>query len=170
MRRKPFHHVDYLVNICRPIGAEPLSGTLAFDPRNDVDRCAFAISRRIAPEVLQIARPQKEEGAGKTGCAAPAVPCANKHEKTHTSIQVQRKHSGLPRAMTLRLMPRSPRRRIHFVTVAAGLMADRIRLDRCRHRQLDTSNGCQDHTVLPYAATRLRQLASPGKASFVCAA
>src|SRR3982074_850628 len=69
MRRKPFHHVDYLVNICRSIGAEPLSGTLAFDPRNDVDRCAFAISRRIAPEVLQIARPQKEEGARKTGCA-----------------------------------------------------------------------------------------------------
>jgi hypothetical protein len=37
-----------------------------------------------------------------------------------------------------------------------------IRSDRCRHRQLDTSNGCQDHTVLPYAATRLRQEASPG--------
>jgi hypothetical protein len=28
-----------------------------------------------------------------------------------------------------------------------------IRLDRIRHRQLDTSNGCQDHTVLPYAAS-----------------
>src|SRR5439155_3622445 len=27
-----------------------------------------------------------------------------------------------------------------------------IRLDRFRHRQLDTSNGCQDHTVLPYAS------------------
>jgi hypothetical protein len=29
-------------------------------------------------------------------------------------------------------------------------------------RRLDTSNGCQDHTVLPYAATRLRQKAQPG--------
>jgi hypothetical protein len=28
-----------------------------------------------------------------------------------------------------------------------------IRLDPIRHRQLDTSHGCQDHTVLPYAAT-----------------
>ena len=27
------------------------------------------------------------------------------------------------------------------------------RLDRIRHRQLDTSHGCQDHTVLPYAIT-----------------
>jgi hypothetical protein len=28
-----------------------------------------------------------------------------------------------------------------------------IRLDRIHHRQLGTSHGCQDHTVLPYAAT-----------------
>jgi hypothetical protein len=54
-------------------------------------------------------------------------------------------------------MQRSPRRRIRLVAVAAGLMALPIRSDRSRHRQLDTSNGCQDHTVLPYAAT-----------SFVC--
>jgi hypothetical protein len=27
-----------------------------------------------------------------------------------------------------------------------------IRLDRGHHRQLDTSNGCRDHTVLPYAS------------------
>ena len=33
-----------------------------------------------------------------------------------------------------------------------------IRLDRDRHRQLGTSNGCRDHTVLPYAS-----------APFVCA-
>jgi hypothetical protein len=46
-------------------------------------------------------------------------------------------------------------------------MVDMIRLDRISHRQLGTSNGCQDHTVLPYAATRLRQKASPGKAPFV---
>jgi hypothetical protein len=49
-------------------------------------------------------------------------------------------------------MPRSPRRRIRLVTVAAGLMAVPIRLDRISRRQLDTSNGCQDHTVLPYAS------------------
>jgi hypothetical protein len=78
--------------------------------------------------------------------------------KPHTSIQVQRRHSGIPCAMALRLMPCSPRRRIRLVTVAAGLMAISIRLDRIRHRQLGTSNGCRDHTVLPYAL-----------APFVCA-
>jgi hypothetical protein len=84
--------------------------------------------------------------------AAPTVSCANMCKETHTSIQVQRRQSGIPCAMVLRLMPCSPRRRIRLVTVAAGLMATPIRSDRCRHRQLDTSNGCRDHTVLPYAA------------------
>jgi hypothetical protein len=84
--------------------------------------------------------------------AAPAVSCARLCEEPHTSIQVQRKHSGIPHAMALRLMPCSPRRRIRLVTVAAGLMAIPIRLDRFSHRQLDTSNGCQNHTVLPYAS------------------
>src|SRR5260370_1409657 len=49
--------------------------------------------------------------------AAPAVSCAKLCKETHTSIQVQRKHSGIPRAEVLRLMPRSPRRRIRRVTV-----------------------------------------------------
>src|SRR3954465_11344661 len=48
-------------------------------------------------------------------------------------------------------MPSSPWRRIPFASIAAGLMAHAIRLDRIRHRQLDISHGCQDHTVLPYA-------------------
>jgi hypothetical protein len=94
-----------------------------------------------------------EEGAGNAGCALhPRSRVQSAQRKTHTSIQVQRKHSGIPRAMALRLMPCSPRRRIRLVTVAAGLMASSTRLDRISHRQLDTSNGCQNHTVLPYAA------------------
>ena len=88
--------------------------------------------------------------------AAPAVSCAKLCEETHTSIQVQRRQSGIPCAMVLRLMPCSPRRRIRLVTVAAGLMAETIRLDRISHRQLGTSNGCRDHTVLPYATSAVR--------------
>ena len=49
-------------------------------------------------------------------------------------------------------MPSSPWRRIPFASIAAGLMAQPIRLDRMRHRQLDISHGCQNHTVLPYAS------------------
>ena len=52
-------------------------------------------------------------------------------------------------------MPCSPRSRIPLASVAAGLAADRTRLDSNSLRQLDTSHGCQDHTVLPYATTSL---------------
>ena len=51
--------------------------------------------------------------------AAPAVSCAKANKKTHMSIQVQRKQSGLPCAMALRLISCSPRRdQSLFVTVA----------------------------------------------------
>ena len=53
--------------------------------------------------------------------AAPAVSCARVGIEAHTSIQVQPEHSGIPCAMVLRLMPRSPRRRIRFVTVASRI-------------------------------------------------
>ena len=147
MRRKPFHHVDYLVNICRSIGAEPLSGTLAFDPRNDVDRCAFAISRRIAPEVLQIARPQKEEGARKTGCALhPRSRVQYARESAHTSIQVQRGASGLPCAMALRLIARSSRRSGFVVTVIGG-----------SYRRLDASVEASEPRVFTVRFRAVRQ-------------
>jgi hypothetical protein len=102
----------------------------------------------------------REQGMPGARCTRGLVCNVHKeHAHEHTGSA---EASGIPCAMVLRLMPCSPRRRIRLVTVAAGLMAIPIRSDRCRHRQLDTSNGCQDHTVLPYAATRLRQEASPG--------
>ena len=53
---------------------------------------------------------QKSEGAGKTGCSLhPRSRVQSTQTKTHTSIQVQRKHSGLPCAMALRLIASSPR-------------------------------------------------------------
>src|ERR1700730_554639 len=119
---------------------------------DDNTGCGSAISRRDAPEVCTNAVPRRKREQGMPGarCTRGLV-CKSAQKETHTSIQVQRKHSGIPRAMALRLMPCSPRRRIRLVTVAAGLMALAIRLDRSRHRQLGTSNGCRDHTVLPYA-------------------
>src|ERR1700744_474347 len=55
-------------------------------------------------------------------------------------------------------MPCSPRRRIRLVTVAGGLTMPGARLGSKHLRRLDTSNGCQDHTVLP-SAIRLHQAA-----------
>jgi hypothetical protein len=107
--------------------------------------------------------PSKTEGAGKTGCALhPRSRVQYVHKNTHTSIQVQRRASGLPCAMVLRLITRSPRRRIPLVTVARGSRLVQARLGRLNLRKLDISNGCQDHTISPYAATRLRQQAQPG--------
>ena len=64
---------------------------------------------------------------------------------------------GIPCAAALRLMPCSPRRRIRLVTVVGGFWRSfkpgRAWTD---HRRLGTSNGCQDHTVLPYARNVVR--------------
>src|ERR1700736_5419563 len=90
--------------------------------------------------------------------AAPAVPCAKKCKKTHTSIQVQRRTSDIPCAMVLRLITRSPRRRIRLVTVIGELTEYPHPVGPTLLRRFDTSNGCQNHTTSPYAA-----------ASFVCA-
>src|SRR2546430_11766646 len=67
--------------------------------------------------------------------------------------------------MVSRLMPRSPWRRIRLASIAAGLMAKSIRSDQFRHRQLGTSHGCQDHTVLPYASAPyvLRAVSAHGR-------
>ena len=79
--------------------------------------------------------------------------CNRQQVKTHTSIQVSGGNPTFPAQWLYGLYRALLGERIRLVTVAAGLIADRIRLDRFRHRQLGTSNGCRNHTVLPYATT-----------------
>jgi hypothetical protein len=117
-------------------------------------RCARGFEKSFALE--------NKEGAGNAGCSLHPRSRVQGVQKTHTSIQVQTGHPDIPCAMALRLIPCSPRRRIRLVTVADGLKDCLNPVGSTRLRQLDTSNGCQDHTVLPYAASRLRQKASPG--------
>jgi hypothetical protein len=57
--------------------------------------------------------------------------------------------------MVLRLMPRSPRRRIPFASVIGELTVLRARSGSQRLRRFDASHGRQDHTVLPYASVPL---------------
>ncbi len=79
---------------------------------------------RFARVVNLVSPPKRSEGAGKAGCALhPRSRVQSARRNAHTSIQVQRRASGLPCAMVLRLMARSPRRRIRLATVAAGLTA-----------------------------------------------
>ena len=55
------------------------------------------IPRRIRPSFASISPSQLREGAGKNRVrAAPAVSCAKRTKKTHTSIQVQRRHPAFP--------------------------------------------------------------------------
>src|SRR6266568_8568039 len=49
----------------------------------------------------------------------------------------------------------SPRRRIRLATVAGELTTCPRPVGPTRLRRLDTSNGCQDHTLLPYASAPL---------------
>jgi len=73
--------------------------------------------------------------------------CKLHNKKTHTSIQVQRKHSGLPRAMVLRLISRSPWRPGFLATIAS----------RNNPQDLTPASGRRDHTTSPSASRAVRQ-------------
>ena len=61
------------------------------------DRHTFAISRRGSPELCFDFTLLKERGRREDRVhAAPAVSCAKRTKKTHTSIQVQRRHPAFP--------------------------------------------------------------------------
>ena len=79
--------------------------------------------------------------------AAPAVSCAMCTKKTHTSIQVQRRQSGLPCAMVLRLI--------------RALLGDRLschrRLRSVASRELDASIGAPGPHDFAVRVTRVRQ-------------
>ena len=110
------------------------------------------LAARRARALPERSAPENERAQGTPGALGTRGPCA---KKMHTVVTTGTPGSaGVPCAMVLRLMPRSPWRRIRFVTIAGELNGDQARLSRSRLRRLDTSNGCQDHTVLPYASHR----------------
>ena len=104
------HHREYGFRARAP--ARPGMTTVA---------CNFAFPRRDAPGFCW--KPCPPEIRGRRECrvrAAPAVSYANgesgcAHEHTGSA-----EASGIPCVMALRLMPRSPRRRIRLVTVVGG--------------------------------------------------
>ena len=108
------------------------------------DRHTFAISRRIAPEVLHFVYPSLGiEGAGKTGCALhPRSRVQSAQKETHTSIQVQRRHPAFPAQWLYGLLRALPGER----------------LSCHRHQQKLASTDLtpaprrQDHTTSPYAS------------------
>jgi hypothetical protein len=105
----------------------------------------------VRPRFAQNFRALKIRGRGECRMrAAPAVSCAKSRRRTHTSIQVQRRHSDIPCAMVLRLTSRSPRR-IGLVCLRR-LRIWRIRARSGRHASEDLTptieaSGPHDFTV-----------------------
>jgi hypothetical protein len=119
-----------------------------------------------APSRCDVHVPRKQRGSRECRVrAAPTVSCAKLCEETHTSIQVQRRHSGIPCAMALRLIARSPRRRIRLVTVVCGLRFVQARLGRRASADLTPATGTRTtrfcRTQPPVFTQRLRRAMAP---------
>jgi hypothetical protein len=88
--------------------------------RDPAARCARGFARQCPSRIR-----------GRRECRVPAAPAASRAEKEqkHTSVVTTGTDGStdIPRAMVLRLIPCSPRRRIRLVTVTGGLKADQTR-------------------------------------------
>ncbi|MEH2535608.1 hypothetical protein V1277_005093 [Bradyrhizobium sp. AZCC 1588] len=132
---------------------------------DDNQVCVYVLATRCA-RALQIHSPYRKRAQGMPGALLhPRSRVQVAQRDAHTSIQVQPRHSGIPCAVALRLIPCSPWRRIPLASIADGLKACRTRLGSTHLRQLDTSHGCQDHTALPYASAPyvLRAVSAHGR-------
>ncbi len=122
----------------RPVGS--IRATNTHPHSRDTMRPRFAISS-VPPKL----RGRREDRVR----AAPAVSCAMCITRNaHTSIQVQRKHSGLPCAMALQLISCSPRRPGFVATIARVMLS--------HHRQLDASTGASGPHDFAVRTTSLR--------------
>jgi hypothetical protein len=76
------------------------------------------------------------------------------HERSHH--RSTENHPAFPHAMVLRLISCSPRRRIRLVTVICGLKVCLSPVGSTRLRELNTRNGCQNHTASQSAESIVR--------------
>jgi hypothetical protein len=114
-------------------------------PESAVSRSRRVFRARFAGSVHLL----KSEGAGKTGCALhPRSRVQNAQTKTHTSIQVQRRQSGLPCAMVYGLYALSP---------VTGLSCHRH--PRNDFRELDASVGASGPHDFAVRVSTFRQIA-----------
>jgi hypothetical protein len=114
-------------------------------------RHTSAFSRRSAPEVCQSFRPENRRGRrkrrGHDGPAARVQKSAHggHHRSTgYTRRFLRNGFNGLFRAL--------PGDEFLLSPSSVDFLCAQFRLDLRRIHELDTSNGCQDHTALPSAA------------------
>ena len=113
----------------------------------------FAFSRRkLRPRLARKILPSNEREQGMPGaCCTRGLVCNEwkrcAHEHTGTAGALRHSlRNGLTAYAVLSLETNS------FCLHRCRLDGGSIRLDQTRHRQLDISHGCQNHTVLPYAS------------------
>ncbi len=119
----------------------------------------FAIPRHDAPELCKQSARKKTEGAGNAGCPMHPQPRVQSVESTRvshhrfTGVARRSLRNGFTAYSALSPATNSSchrHRRIWLVQARSGSK---------NLRRFDTSNGCQDHTALPYAATSFVQRA-----------
>jgi hypothetical protein len=116
-----------------------------------------ALAAHCARAVENLPPLERKEGAGNAGCAL--------HPRSRVQAVQKNAHEHTGSAETLRHSPRNGFTVYGALSPATNSSCHRHRrIKGClgpvrptRLRRLDTSNGCQNHTLLPYAATRLCQ-------------
>ena len=93
-------------------------------------------------------REDRMHAAPAVSCAMCTRRCAHEHTGSAEAIRPSLRNGLTAYAVLSSATNSSCHRRCRLDGRAT-------RLDRNNHRQLDTSNGCRDHTVLPYASASL---------------
>ena len=133
-----------------PVGARRLrrvSKDAPHTPSHSRDTLCPRFAKKTPPQKVEGARDPQERARGRPGARCTrGLMCHDAQAKMHMSIQVQRKHSGLPRAMALRLIRVRPGDRLscHHHLQRLSLPHD-----------LTPASGRQDHTTSPYASASL---------------
>ena len=102
---------------------------------------------------------------GRRECRVPAgtrgLVCKMHSRMRTRAYRYSRSSPAFPAQWFYGLCRRSPWRRIPLASIAGELTARVARLGFANLRQLDASNGRQDHTVLPYAASSAKNFDQP---------
>src|SRR3984893_4685671 len=128
----------------RPVKPGDDDGEIGMHLRNPAARCARVVHEFFAPK-----------RRGRRECrvrAAPAVSCAKRTKESaheHTGSAETLRHS--PRNGFTAYAALSPATNSSCHRRFADISESWARLGTLASAKLDTSNGCQDHTVLPYA-------------------
>jgi hypothetical protein len=134
----------------------------------EFDKTHLRIPAARFARALQIVSPIKKRAQGTPGaCCTRGLVCKivrrNAHE--HTGTVGASRHSLRNGFTAYAALSPATNSSCHRRRRIGGFAKTRLGLQNLR--RLDTSNGCQDHTVLPYAAARLRQEARRALAPFV---